>query len=82
MQACVSARGKCQNEKKLLPDQTSYNFTDLLPHTNYTFTVKAFTAAGDSDSKNVTVKTSEHSEFHEVCMSLEATVVESLLLID
>ena len=78
----MSARGKCQNETKLPPDQTLYNFTDLLPHINYTFTVKAFTAAGDSDSKNVTVKTSEHSEFHEVCMSLEATVVESLLLID
>ena len=77
MQACVSATGKCQNQAKLPPDQTSYNFTDLLPHTNYTFTVKAFTATGDSDSKNVTAKTSEHSEFHEVCM-----VVESLLLID
>ena len=82
MQACVSARGKCQNETKLPPDQTSYNFTDLLPHTNYTFTVKAFTAVGDSDSKNVTVTTSEHSEFPEVCLSLDATVVENLLLID
>ena len=68
MQVCVSAGGKCQNETELSPNRTSYNFTDLLPHTNYTFSVKAFTAAGESDSKNVTVKTSEHSEFHAVCM--------------
>ena len=73
MQACVSANRNCQNETKLPPDQTSYNFTDLSPHTYYTFSVKAFTAAGDSDSLNVTRKTSEHSEFLIVYTSLEAT---------
>ena len=74
MQACISANSECQNETKLPSDQTTYNFRDLSPHTYYTFSVKAFTGAGDSDSLNITRKTSEHSEFLLVCMSIEATV--------